>query len=236
VISKYIPKKIISASEAAAIHHASLGYPITKISVVPNGYTETINSNMSPDLLEIRHKSYFLIGMVARFDQQKDHKNLFAALSLLKTKNIDFECILVGTGMTSLNTHLITMIENYNIQDKIQLLGQRDDVDSVMKILDLHVLSSLGEAFPNVLVEAMLGETLCVSTDVGDARYILNGQGWIVEPENPKALHSAIIAAFNLFSTDKNNWVTKSKMVKQYARNRFSIDNMVKQYNEVWNG
>jgi glycosyltransferase involved in cell wall biosynthesis len=105
-----------------------------------------------------------------------------------------------------------------------------------MRILDLHVLSSLGEAFPNVLVEAMSNETLCVSTDVGDAGYIIGEFGWIVKPESPIDLANAIIEANTIFIDNRNDWKKLCFSAKEYVVARFSIDKMVNSYNEIWNG
>lgn len=125
-----------------------------------------------------------LIGMVARFDPQKDHRTLIKSLSFLKRSQKMFHCILVGSEMDVTNSDLLAWIKAEDVEENITLLGRRNDIPSVMNALDIHVLSSIGEAFPNVLAEAMACGTPCVTTDVGDAALIVGDTGWIVMPAN----------------------------------------------------
>ncbi len=128
--------------------------------------------------------------MVARYDPQKDHNNLLNALALIKQMSI--HCILVGEEMTFRNTELTALIKEYDLQDRVTLLGPQDNIPSIMNALDVHVLSSVGEAFPNVLAEAMACGTPCVATDVGDAALIVGETGWIVPPSDPESLAQAL--------------------------------------------
>ena len=41
------------------------------------------------------------------------------------------------------------------LNDNVYLLGRRDDIPMIMNEIDLFTLSSISEAFPNVLNEAM---------------------------------------------------------------------------------
>lgn len=235
ILSHFIPKRIISVSQNASLHHIKIGFKKDIFVNIPNGY-EIITDDFNLDYLDsLRKKSSFLIGMVARYDPQKDHNNLLKSLVVLKDKKIDFHCLLVGTGIDYSNFYLVNEINKLELNSYIKLLGRRDDINNLMKILDLHVLSSLGEAFPNVLVEAMLNETLCVSTDVGDASYIIAEFGWIVNPECPNNLSSAILDAYNLFSNNRKDWEKLRYSAKEYVVSRFSIQKMVNSYNEIWN-
>lgn len=239
-LSHVIPNRIVSCSRAAAAIHEQLGYSATKFRIVPNGYD--ISLYIKDELargkvrceLEIGPETV-LMGMVARFDPQKDHHNLLEALSLLLKKSpaVDLKVALVGAGMDSENLQLKKLIHDYDLQGKILLLGQRRDIPSVMNALDLHVLSSLGEAFPNVLSEAMACGTPCVTTDVGDAALIVGDTGWIVAPRDSAELACALKEAVSAIS-DKSAWAKRQLAAREHIVSNFCLEKMVQSYNEVW--
>ncbi len=184
---------------------------------------------------ELNLKTDFIFGMVGRFDAQKNHKNLLEALSLIKKKNIDFKCLLVGTNMDSGNELLNEWIKEYEIEENLVLLGQRSDIPDIMNYLDLHILSSsFGEAFPNVLCEAMACGIPCVSTDVGDASIIVGKTGWIVHPKNSEELANAINISINEKNEKLEIWKARKIECRKHIEENFSIEKMLERYHDVW--
>jgi glycosyltransferase involved in cell wall biosynthesis len=95
IISSWVPKNIVCCSQSAVEIHVALGYSREKFRVVPNGYDL---SDFKPNLIareSVRASLKIdprvtLLGMVARYDIQKDHGNLFGALRLLKESEMEF--------------------------------------------------------------------------------------------------------------------------------------------------
>lgn len=238
-LSTWVPLRIVSCSQQASVTHTSIGYDKGRMTVIPNGYEL---SRYTPDAearVQLRAQwslstGTLLLGMVARFNTQKDHANLFAALQRLRQQGVTFHCVLVGTGMDVINTDLQALIQKYEVADVVSLLGRRDDVPRVMNALDLHVLSSLGEAFPNVLAEAMACGTPCVTTDVGDAGYIVGDTGWVVPPQNAQALATGLQQACHSFQSSTTSWKTRQQNARARIVDHFSIEQMAAKYELEW--
>lgn len=237
-LSTWVPTRIVSCSQQATQSHAAIGYDFSLMVVIPNGYEL---SRYAPDALARAHlrdelgvgRETFLLGMVARFDAQKDHANLFAALQRLNQGKA-FHCLLVGTGMDADNEELRCLLQTHGVADMVTLLGRRDDVPSVMNALDLHVLSSLGEAFPNVLAEAMACGTPCVTTNVGDAADIVGKTGWVVPPQDSAALARRIAQAQESLANSPLLWRERQQAARARIAEQFSIKKMVVGYAAVW--
>ncbi len=237
-LSSAVPTGIVCCAQKAREVHLALGFAAERLLVIPNGYDL---SRFRPDTVaRVRLRSELgvgdqtpLLGMVGRFDPQKDHENLFRALAFLKQRGVQFCCVLVGRGMDQGNTALCARLEQYDLQAEVVLLGQRSDVPSVMSALDLHLLSSSAEAFPNVLAEAMACGTPCVTTDVGDAAAIVGETGWVVPPLRPERLADAINTAL-LARSDLDAWVLRCKSARQRVGDNFSMEKMVAAYHAVW--
>lgn len=236
--SWWLPDSIIACSNRSIEVHRELGYDPSKMKFVPNGYDISMfypdetncGDYLSPVSLLVKGRP--IIGVVGRHDPYKDHDNLFAALALLKDKDVPFFCLLVGKGMDEKNPVIREKIGALGLVDHVALLGQRSDIAKIMNVLDIHVLSSSAEAFPNVVCEAMACGTPCVVTDVGDAGHIVGDTGWVVPPKNPAALAEAIETAIGELKDPA--WVERCRMSRQRIEDNFSIEKVVSMYSNVW--
>ena len=113
-------------------------------------------------------------------------------------------------------------------------MGPRDDIPAVMNALDVFVLSSIGEAFPNVVAEAMACGTPCVVTDVGDAALIVGDTGWVVPPSNPISLSDTINAALTTVASEGRE--VRVESCRARIAEHFSMERMVDAYMALWTG
>ena len=238
-LSFLIPQSIIVNSKKAKKIFAIEGYDKKKLKFIPNGYDLSILKFNKFKKLSFKKnfrikKLIPLIGNVARYDPKKDHLNLLNALSLVRSKNIDFFCIFVGTNINNNNTDLISEIKRLKLSNFVKLLGQNDDILQIMNGLDIHIQSSsYGEGFPNVVAEAMACETPCIVTDVGDAAFIVGKTGWVVPPRNSLELAKKIEKA--LIEIGSKNWNKRCYNARLRIKKNFDISKMLKSYNKIWN-
>jgi glycosyltransferase involved in cell wall biosynthesis len=238
-LSRWIPTAIVCCAERARETHRALGYASEKLIVIPNGYDL---SSFKPDnAARMRLRTEWgvtdgmsLLGMVGRFHPVKDYENLLRAIVQLKQAKKAFRLVLVGKRLDATNPKLVSWIKQYSLCEDILLLGQRDDVPDVMNALDIHVLSSTSEAFPNVLAEAMACGTPCVTTGVGDASLIVGDTGWVVPPRNSQALAGAIRDALEQFKNVKA-WQARKAAARKRIGCYFSTETMVEAYKQLWN-
>lgn len=236
-LSRLVPRRVVCGALKARDVHARMGYYAARLRVIPNGYDLSVFRPDPEQGVALREALGIdlaapVIGFVARFDPVKDHANLLEALAILRRWGVAPTCLLVGTGMEAENAELARQIAEAGVADQVRLLGRRTDIPAVMNALDLHVMSSSSEAFPNVLAEAMACGTPCVSTDVGDAVAILGDTGRIVPPRDPAALAEAMGAL--LAERAGPDWSARRETARRHVADNFSIEKMVDSYRRVW--
>jgi glycosyltransferase involved in cell wall biosynthesis len=235
MLSKYTDK-IICCSESSLKVHSKIGYSLEKMTIIPNGFDikkfspiHTANKQLKCQL-SIPENSY-LIGLVARWDPLKDHYNFIQAARIVANHIPNVHFVLCGDNITPENETLISWIKNVNLEKSFHLLGRREDIHKIMPAFDLLILSSKGEAFPNVLGEAMACEVPCVTTDVGDSAYIVGDTGLVVPPENPQLLGEAILT---FLKYPEGHRKKLGQLARERVENYFSLDLIVRKYENVY--
>ena len=235
-LSHYLPEKIITNSKVAYEAHTRLGYCKEKMLVIPNGFDLDTYKPDPSARKTVRHElglenEALLIGIFARFDPQKDHANFIQAAALLHKKYPETHFLLCGAEITRENKMLLQWIETSRLDACFHLLGQRNDIPLLTAALDIATLSSIGEAFPNVIGEAMACGIPCVATDAGDIAYIIGETGIIVSPSDSQALAKGWVQMIDLGYSGRRKLGAKAR---QRIQREFQIDKIVRQYESLY--
>ena len=239
IFSYFIPNRIISCSKKAINNHRNFGYS-NKFVYIPLGFNiEEIINNINQCNFSYRNlwkvdNNDILIGCVARWDPQKDHKNLLLAFNSVLKEFPNLKCVFIGPNMNQQNIDLMRLINNVcEKKENLILAGSIDNIFCAMSELDIHILPSIGEAFPNVVAEAMACKIPCIVTDVGDSPFIIDNLGWVVKPSNHIELASTIRIAIEDMS-NKNNWILRKESCRMRIIDNYSLDRMVNSYEKIW--
>jgi glycosyltransferase involved in cell wall biosynthesis len=106
--------------------------------------------------------------------------------------------LLCGAGIERGNPAIAHRVDELGLNGRCHLLGPRRDMPAIHASLDVATSSSISEAFPLVLGEAMSCCVPCVATNVGDSALILGDTGRIVPARDPAALAAAWAALLSL--------------------------------------
>ena len=143
------PDAVLTNSKDARRFHMDLGYTPKRFEVIPNGFDTDRYKPDSEARREIRQELGIplaapVIGHVARFDAMKDHKTFISAMANVAGQMPDSVFMLVGRGVDSDNSRLVSWLDETGIApERIHLLGERSDMERIMAAMDIHVSSSI---------------------------------------------------------------------------------------------
>lgn len=238
-LSRWLPSRIVSCSARAVQAHRSLGYA-DKFVVIPNGFDLSYFKPASPERRSlIRHalglpEGSKVIGHLGRSDPQKDHVTLLKVFEQVAVRYDDAYLLLAGRDLEHGNPYLDELLVQTGtsaLVSRIKALGQRDDAPDLMTAMDVFLLSSVGEAFPNVVAEAMACGTPCIVTDVGDSKEIVDDTGWIAPPGNMPQITAAVLEALE---EPERTYILRRQRARRRVEENYRIDRMVAGYQSVW--
>ncbi len=225
LLSWFATDAIVCCAKSAESSHLSDLYDGSKFVIIPNG-VDTIRFTPSPEKRAIQRRALGIdehapvIGMVARFNPQKNHTGFLKSCGAIAAARPDARFVLVGPGVDAANSELGHLIGQLGLQARVALLGSRADIESIYPVMDIHVMASThGEAFPNVVAESMSCGIPNVVSDCGDAGIIVDSLG-VVAPNDsqlasrlaqgclqllanspaPSALHFSIADRFSMLT------------------------------------
>lgn len=239
LLSHWLPDKIICNAQRSVAVHSRLGYDKTLFEVIGNGFDL---QRFKPDAeaktrlcQELRiEPETALVGLVARFDPQKNHRGFIAAAESVAQRFPNVHFILAGRNVDAGNAELQQWLAQADGAARLHLLGERHDMPQLTAALDIAVSCSIyGESFPNSIGEAMACALPCVVTDIGDAAAIVGPSGFIVAPNDTPALAEALLSVLQMPPEARAS-------LGQEARRRivenFSLPAVVGKYEALYTG
>ena len=231
------PSLVIANSQAGLDAHAALGYRPRRTELIPNGF-DLDRFKPDPAVRSAMRRQWDIpdevtvIGLIARWDPQKDHATFVRAAALLAEQRQDVAFVLAGAGLEEGRSGIGDLLARFPVTAPVRLLGARSDIPAVLAGLDMGGLcSAFGEGFPNAVGEAMACGLPCVVTHVGDAAALVGDTGRVVPPGDAEALAASWREMVSLGSE-------RRARLGQAARDRiaehYGLPTMIARYESCW--
>lgn len=166
-----------------------------------------------------------VIGMVAGFFDRKDYDTfLEAAIAVLETRE-ELSIVAIGEGP---NFQYYKNKIPGHLQSRLIMPGQRKDVESIINIFDIAVLSTFTEGISNAIIEYMvLAKPVIASGGGGTPEIVLNREtGFVIPAKAPEQMAEKMIRLLD----DPALCQKMGTKGKQRIYDHFSLASMEKTY------
>jgi len=192
-----LPARVVSCSEAGRRARVAAGFPYACFEVIPNGVDAAVFRPDPTARAAVRAELGVAVGTPllawpARWHPDKDPPTFLACAARVRAARPDVHFLLFGSGLTVDNAALVAALDAAGLRGCTHLLGFRRDVPALLAASDFVILSSVTEALPNVVLEAMACGVPVAATDVGDVAEVVGSCGKVVPPSDPGALAAAV--------------------------------------------
>ncbi|HIP12487.1 MAG TPA: glycosyltransferase family 1 protein [Arcobacter sp.] len=230
ILSYNMSTKVVTVSKQVEKYLKQKGVKKEKLQTIYTGIDTNKFYPQTTDILrnELKlEKETIIIGIVAVLRGAKRHKDLIEAISKIDAK---VKLIIVGDGPQLENIQKI--IKEKNLQDKVIMLGHREDIDQILPSFDIFVLPSNMEALGTSILEASACAIPCVGSRVGGIPECIidNKTGFLFENQNVNELKNVL----EKLIFDKNLREEFGKNARILIEKTFSVKAMVIQTQNLY--
>ena len=173
--AKYAVDKVIAVSSEVT-QYLSTYLPADRFEVVRNGISMgNVRCRLSSAEAKSRlgfHPNSLVVGTAARLVSVK-RLDLFLGVAERLSRSLP-EVRFVIAGQGSEENRIRNLITQYHLEDRVSMLGHRDDIHEVLGAMDLLLMTSDREGIPMVVLEAMALGVPIVSRDAGGIKEVLD--------------------------------------------------------------
>ncbi len=247
-LSKYVAmmlNAIVCVSDAVKTSYRRAGAPDAKLITIRNGLDHQTLPDTEAAAPAVRRtygleKETVCFGLVATITPWKGHETFVQAVKFVKDQSTTrpFRCFIVG-GVLDENEadrrfaeSLKQTIKRENLEEVITFTGQLD-FQTIYALLDVVLnCSVLAEPLGTTLYEGMAMKKIVVATAIGGSPEILedNVSGYLLPPGNVEALGKKMIHIIDNYP--QLSGIRESAY--QQSRERFSVENMIENYNQLF--
>jgi glycosyltransferase involved in cell wall biosynthesis len=183
-----------------------------------------------------------LVGLIAQITPWKGQDVAIKALGLLRERQPDARLIVVGEAKfvgkaarydnRSFEAWLYRLVRSQQLESRVEFWGEREDIPTIMRALDVLVAPSWEEPFGRSVIEAMALETAVIATNVGGPpEFIRDGVDGLLIP--PRSVEDWAVALDRLLgdTTGREEIARRGSLV---ARSRFDLRGYVDRVLEVY--
>jgi glycosyltransferase involved in cell wall biosynthesis len=167
-----------------------------------------------------------VVGAFGRLEEQKGFDVLIRAVADLDGASL----VLVGDG--SERARLEDLARRVGVADRITWTGWQDDPRAYLPTFDVLAFPSRFEGFPLAILEALLGRSAVVASDVGSVgEVVVDGEtGLLVPRDDPRALARAIRRLLD----DAELRVRVGDAGRRLVLDRFTAEHMTRSFESLY--
>lgn len=196
LVNSGVIQTLVASSARTRINAIEVGVRSKRITTIYNAIMPFDVSNIDRETvrekLGLKVDEIFFLA-VGRLVYEKGHEFLVQAMAEVAKK--DSRAIAGICGAGPLHDQLLAQIETLNLQGRMRLLGQWDDIPELLAASDVFVLPSRWEGLPMALLEGMMAGLPVIATRVEGVDEVVQPgvHGLLVPLESPAELAQAIL-------------------------------------------